>query len=1709
MNSFIRQMNAAGTASIKSQVAAQNAATKTTIANEKSMAAAQLRRQKMVERWERDRQGWAARHHAQVIRNSNIEIGKELEKLAIIRKQAEQGRLSRSAIFGGANPIGVRHSRVGDVAKSQLPDLVGHGVLTSLHGNFKPQDVTGQMRSQFDMASTLTRNAARGTLAYNAAIEQNIMLQRAWSRRMIDTGKNIQWQGRQLTVGLSVPLLFAGAALGKQALDIDEQLTRILKVYSENTDGLAERSREFAKEIGQSFGVQQSQTLDTVATFAQQGRTGEDLFTMASESLRIARLGDIDQAIASELVRTTQTVFQLNFDELTTTLNRFNKVENDTALSLAELAEGFPIVAQVAAQVGMSAEETAASLAIMREAGVDVNTGATALRNSLMRLVDPTDEAHQSFKAMGVDLDTIFARNGNNAMEVLKELAGILDDSQLTNPELLDVFGDLFGVRQTGRVLALAKGISEIGTASSASARAFKAVGASAEEVAAGAEEELRIFMESNKGRFEQLKSTLTEIAIDLGNAILPTLLSIMDVTAKIAGGFMSAGQYIHDILESMGPFGAIIEKFGKFALIGGILAGPIIQFIGLIRNFIGSLSTGMLAVKEKILGVKGATDQLAMSVHGLTQTEATGLTVMRNFSSTIGEVGAKGAMTSQQLAGLNAKSMEFVTQSGLVAVSAERLNSINVRAGTIWERLKNKVDAYILKLRETREAQAQQRMSVGKVVSAVASLAFTVALAGDAWSSFREEGLWSSRTIMSSVFAITSLTAAFGALNASIKAVLITLAMNPIVWVAAAVAAGSLYLASKRTKDEMTTSSELGEKIADDMGLAAREVAKIADGYEDIVKKQEDLSSIKGVDINNVAALLSQFEDPSKAFANIANTILARGGTAESIMILSRELNKLGLEIKGFNSEESLKRSLQTATEFAQDQVDIVRNMIDDINNEIDRLGRNSGIALAYETDIGPMVSSLKDGLERAVADGDLDAARVVMTQIINSSALINPMLRSKYEKAVMNMFTDLEHKAILPFNEATATSTDFLTRIMGMLAALEGTMPKIDVSGLEIPDEITQSVDNYASALDDLVKDKSIFSDFAGAFKSAVGDAFDPALDAVDAEFEARADAISEKYDQMADAAQDAYDAELDAVNDRYDAELEALEKVYDQNQEISRQKDREARREKIRRQLSDDMAQSAIDFDVAVASGDLGQANTILQNRLVSQRKALDDLAALEEEARDDANKKQFEIQKGLLDDKYDLEKEALKDKLDLQKEELKAAEDHAKKLNKITEDRVKEDIKKIAETAVAYPEQLEENVRKVNDILGSAGMAGDFATSWEDVVLRARDEVANEARWRAAGTAMVENLGKGVLESFDQFMALVNDIARGNMTVEEAVEDWNKSHNNQYEHGVDPRTNLPSGVTRDGRAPKRHSGGFIGQTRRTPGLRSDEVPSILQTGEYVIQRDAVKKVGVSALENINKYHDGGIVGAGRDILLSAAFGAMAGRLPSMGGGAGVLPIGSIMNALDLLPPDGDRTRRGRYGSWKYGLAPGVANIVASGLASLPGAQYVISAFRDAEHNRSVGGAQYSDHMYGRGIDIVGTKGKNFNELMGISNFFKSRYGSSLRWVGDPVTDPRGHDDHVHLSFKKNLPQYRWGGEVMHDNTVANLHKGEIVLKKPIANALERNIMGMGSVGNSYSFHFENVGSVKDADTIANIVIKRIEKRDSRKSSSRRVG
>jgi len=411
---------------------------------------------------------------------------------------------------------------------------------------------------------------------------------------LINWGKNTQWAGRQLTVGLTVPLVAFGAAAAKAFKEADQELVRLTKVYGDLAGTSAvELGRvrkdvsDTAKELASAMGVSFKETIGLAADIAATGKTGNELLGSLTETTRLAVLGEVDRQEAMKATLAIQSAFKQNTEELSDTINFLNAVENQTSTTLNDLVEAIPKAGPVIKGLGGSIKDLALFLTAMREGGINATEGANALKSALASLINPTDVAVAKFQSFGIDLLGIVNKNAGNVTATLFALQAALD--RLNPLQKQQAIEQLFGKFQFSRLNAL---FENLGRQGSQTLQVLDLMKASTGELASVADRELGIVTESASGKYRRAIESLRASLAEVGEQFLQintVLIQVIDKVVKFANNLPGP---VKQVLALAGGFTAII--------------GPVIMLTGVLANFFGYIVKGIFHMKALFKGGEG-----------------------------------------------------------------------------------------------------------------------------------------------------------------------------------------------------------------------------------------------------------------------------------------------------------------------------------------------------------------------------------------------------------------------------------------------------------------------------------------------------------------------------------------------------------------------------------------------------------------------------------------------------------------------------------------------------------------------------------------------------------------------------------------------------------------------------------------------------------------------------------------------------------------------------------------------------------------------------------------------------------------------------------------------------------------------------------------------------------------------------------------------
>lgn len=516
----------------------------------------------------------------------NVELTRSVDKFA---QAMSRGKLSmaeaRKEITMYRNEATRAESHIARLAKQQ--QLLSQSRIVSF-GRTDSGSLRANIATPMDLPSNANLKTVKMTREEMTRLAQ---VQQIYNQKMIDWGKNTQWSGRQMMVGFTLPMAMFGAVAGKAFYDLDKQLTKMVKVYGDlntslNTDQIKELRTQvtgLAQDLASSWGATADVTVGVASDMAAIGKQGNDLIKSTRETVRLSILGGVDQAQSMKTILSLQSAFKTSTDELASSIDFLNAVENQTSATLEDFTAAIPIAGPAVHALGGDVKELAMMLVAMREGGISANQAANALKTSLGRLINPTKAAKDLVKSFGIDLQGIVDKTQGDPLDTIKALQEAMAGLTLLQKD--QVMAKIFGLQQYSRMTALFENINKAGGQTQ---KVMELIGASNVQLAQISERELSRMTESASGKFDRAMQSAKLALAGVGDTFLEIGTTILNVFSKIG-----------EVFDKL-PDG--IKKLAAAAAIAVAVFGPIRMIQGIAANMFGSMRSSFTSAKAKFV---------------------------------------------------------------------------------------------------------------------------------------------------------------------------------------------------------------------------------------------------------------------------------------------------------------------------------------------------------------------------------------------------------------------------------------------------------------------------------------------------------------------------------------------------------------------------------------------------------------------------------------------------------------------------------------------------------------------------------------------------------------------------------------------------------------------------------------------------------------------------------------------------------------------------------------------------------------------------------------------------------------------------------------------------------------------------------------------------------------------------------------------------
>jgi len=308
-----------------------------------------------------------------------------------------------------------------------------------------------------------------------------------------------------LAAGVGAATVGVAASSFGAAKELNDQ-ERKLATLTVQSSGLTNAIRLLVAEQG--FLASSAESASAAYEILSSGYTKQsDVLNILKASTLGATGGFSDIKTVADATTTILNSFSLSADNANQIVDGMIQTQNDGKIVVSQYADQIAKVASVAAAAGLSVEEMNASIAAITATGVPAETAMSGLRQALINVIKPTDQARELAKKIGLEF-SLAAIQTKGWAGFLKDATDKTDGSA----EALSIlFGDIDGFNAILKLTG-----PNMGRFNDFLDNQEKKLGAAAKAA------------KQAKDPFKQFDIAVTELNTSIGKIFLPTLTKLI-----------------------------------------------------------------------------------------------------------------------------------------------------------------------------------------------------------------------------------------------------------------------------------------------------------------------------------------------------------------------------------------------------------------------------------------------------------------------------------------------------------------------------------------------------------------------------------------------------------------------------------------------------------------------------------------------------------------------------------------------------------------------------------------------------------------------------------------------------------------------------------------------------------------------------------------------------------------------------------------------------------------------------------------------------------------------------------------------------------------------------------------------------------------------------------------------------------------------------
>ena len=385
------------------------------------------------------------------------------------------------------------------------------------------------------------------------------------------------------------------------AADLETKLA-ILNATAETSPKKLEEVRKKVVALGADMslpGTNATDATNAILELVKGGLSLDDAMDAARSTLMLATAAEVDTGEAAKITAGILNAFGLSGKDAQVVIDQLAAAAAAGAGDISDYSMGFQQAGFAFKLTKQDTGDLATALQVLIESGLGGSDAGTALKNAMMRLINPTDAARDTMAALGI---SVYDANGQ--MKPFPELIDVFNKATegMTDEQRNAALGTIF----------LSDGLKAMAPILDQGRQKFEDRKKAVEE--SGKTEALASAqMQGFNGAMEGLRNVVDTLALTIGGALLPALTTLIkehvapavEDILKFATAFSTAGESVGGMARFFQPVTDAVEMLmDKFPILRTVVENVMATIQSITANVLPFIAEFWLKHGDEIMGI-------------------------------------------------------------------------------------------------------------------------------------------------------------------------------------------------------------------------------------------------------------------------------------------------------------------------------------------------------------------------------------------------------------------------------------------------------------------------------------------------------------------------------------------------------------------------------------------------------------------------------------------------------------------------------------------------------------------------------------------------------------------------------------------------------------------------------------------------------------------------------------------------------------------------------------------------------------------------------------------------------------------------------------------------------------------------------------------------------------------------------------------------